>query len=373
MQMTRKFFKKVDIDQVQVLWERDRAIIKNDTFRLKDDEIEVCYDAAIEHYENVMQTVKSRGLVHELREGFDVLRERGFGRYDMTVAKYNEFEFLTSPNAAWMDIVHRCLGPNVERVHMGCFLSLPGSHHQIYHQDGVHLNDRIQKPCHAVNVFIPLVDLKMENGPTEFVLGTHILENDDYDRSKIETPTAPAGSPVIFDYRTGHRGMGNSTEEVRPILYITYSANGQFSDKVNFDQKCFHKLGEMVAKPKGRDERLKEREETVGKIWKDGRWITPEDLIKAGEEKKEETSQPIATKAAPTKNMQGVATVTASTTTTTASSAATSMVVETVIEPQPVLQPTVQPSIFQPPVFQPPVAMAFTPLATPSVDAALNL
>ena len=129
----------------------------------------------------------------------------------------------------------------------------------------------------------------MGNGPTEFVLGTHILENDDYDRSKIETPTAPAGSPVIFDYRTGHRGLGNSTEEVRPILYITYSANGKFSDKVNFDNKCFHKLGEMVAKPKGRDERLKERAGT--RKFVDGKWLTEEDLLQAaikGELKKED-------------------------------------------------------------------------------------
>ena len=113
--------------------------------RLKDHEITLCYNAAVEHYERVMQTVKSRGLAHELREGFDVLRERGFGRYDMTVPEYEKFDFITSPNAAWMPIVHRCLGPNVERVHTGCFLSLPGSHHQIYHQDGVHLNDKIQK------------------------------------------------------------------------------------------------------------------------------------------------------------------------------------------------------------------------------------
>ena len=43
--------------------------------RLTDEQITLCYNAAIDHYERVMQTVKSRGLVHELREGFDVLRE----------------------------------------------------------------------------------------------------------------------------------------------------------------------------------------------------------------------------------------------------------------------------------------------------------
>ncbi|GMI03875.1 hypothetical protein TrVE_jg2538 [Triparma verrucosa] len=258
-QIGRKETKKIDINKYMILWEKDRVNHKSDQYGLNEEQIRVCYDAAIDHYEQVMHTVKSRGLAHELQEGFDVLRERGFGRYDMTVPEYSKFEFLTSPNAAWMPIVHRCLGEKVERVHMGCFLSLPGSHHQIYHQDGVHLSETTQRPCHAVNVFIPLVDLCMANGPTEFVLGSHILENDDYDRSKIETPTAPAGSPVIFDYRTGHRGMGNSTEEARPILYLTYSADGKFSDKVNFDQRSFHKLGQMVEMPKSRDERKKER------------------------------------------------------------------------------------------------------------------
>jgi len=72
----------------------------------------------------------------QLQEGFDVLRERGFGRYDMTVLKYDEpeFSFLTDPNAPWMSIVKKCLGEKATLIHKGCFMSLPGAHHQVYHQ-----------------------------------------------------------------------------------------------------------------------------------------------------------------------------------------------------------------------------------------------
>ena len=114
-----------------------------------------------------------------------------------------------------------------------------------------------------MNVFIPLVDLSLVNGATEFVLGTHILENDGYDRSKLYTPTAPAGTPIIFDYRLGHRGMGNSTDETRPILYLTYSAEDKFSDSINFSARRYHKLGSMVEAPVSREERKAKREQEV--------------------------------------------------------------------------------------------------------------
>ena len=259
-QFTRTKFKELYVEDEIILWEKDRQGKVSDAyrgteFRLKADEIVTCYNLACEHYEAVMRTVTSKNLLHELQDGFDMMRERGFARFDLTVPAYDKLDFLTSPKAAWMPIVHACLGTNVDLAHVGCMFSLPGSHAQIYHQDGVHLSEKTQLPCHAVNVFIPLIDLSVANGATEFCIGTHILQNDAYDRSKLETPTPEAGAPLVFDYRNGHRGMGNNTDEVRPVLYLTYSANGKFTDEVNFSKRRYHKLGEMIAAPKSRDER----------------------------------------------------------------------------------------------------------------------
>jgi len=242
--------------------------VKNARFlqwRLSPARIQLCYDAAIEHFEKVMVTVKARGLVSELNDGFDLLRERGRGRYDMELPVFDEpqFSFLTDlQKAPWMEVVRQALGEDVILIHKGVFLSNPGASSQNYHQDGPHLTTSYQRPCHAINVFIPLVDLTRRNGPTEFVLGSHILGFDGYDREKIVTPNVTAGTPIIFDYRLGHRGLSNTSDSSRPIVYCTYAVgtNGkEFRDIANFSRKRYHRLGTLLDKPLSRDERLRLR------------------------------------------------------------------------------------------------------------------
>eukprot|EP00966_Prymnesium_polylepis_P297827 6881366-Prymnesium_polylepis.1 len=101
-------------------------------------------------------------------------------------------------------------------------------------------------PPYALNVFFPLVDLHEANGPTEFALGarrfapctralalrTAVTRSSRHARpgshrpgragSRTEDPVsiaAPAGSAVLFDYRLWHRGLSNSSEQDRPVLY----------------------------------------------------------------------------------------------------------------------------------------------------------
>lgn len=233
-------------------------------WRLTQPQIDLCYNAIISWYEKVSYTIKARALHSELADGFDVFRERGSGRYDMQVPLFDneQFRFLTDiKNAAWMPVVKKILGEDATIVHKGAFLSMPGSATQIYHQDGPHLTTKVQRPCHAINVFIPLVDLNMKNGPTEFCVGTHILGYEGYNKELIDTPLAPAGNPIIFDYRLGHRGLGNSSRHARPIVYLTYSAaSKEFRDSVNFSRKRYHKLGEIIDKPLSRTERALKRE-----------------------------------------------------------------------------------------------------------------
>ncbi len=242
-------------------------IAQSTHYRLTQAQIDACNVAVKEHYDKVMYTVKARNLFFELADGFDVLRERGRGRFDMELDAFDTpaFDFLTDLNkAAWMPIVRKILGDDAILVHKGAFLSLPGAETQIYHQDGVHLNKKIQKPCHAVNVFIPLVDLDITNGPTEFCLGTHYLGYEHFARDMCDTPTPKAGTPLIFDYRLGHRGLGNSSPHSRPIVYLTYTpASSEFKDSVNFSRKRYKKLGELVDKPLSRSERALKRKREI--------------------------------------------------------------------------------------------------------------
>ena len=182
------------------------AFVPSTHYRMNQDQITRCYAASLDHYEKVMNTVRARSLHHELADGFDVFRERGRGRYDMELPIFDTdaFSFLTDvKKAAWMPIVHKILGEDALLIHKGCFLSLPGAETQVYHQDGVHLNKKTHKPCYAINVFIPLVDYDMTNGPTEFCLGTHYLGHENFVKENVYTPIVTAGTPVIFDYRLG--------------------------------------------------------------------------------------------------------------------------------------------------------------------------
>ena len=284
-------------------------IAQSTHYRLTQAQIDACNVAVKEHYDKVMYTVKARNLFFELADGFDVLRERGRGRFDMELDAFDTpaFDFLTDLNkAAWMPIVRKILGDDAILVHKGAFLSMPGAETQIYHQDGVHLNKKIQKPCHAVNVFIPLVDLDITNGPTEFCLGTHYLGYEHFARDMCDTPTPKAGTPLIFDYRLGHRGLGNSSPHSRPIVYLTYTpASSEFKDSVNFSRKRYKKLGELVDKPLSRSERALKRKREI-------------------EESKKppaEVSEPTATSSTGVSQATGAATTTATTAPTAAAAA----------------------------------------------------
>jgi hypothetical protein len=86
------------------------------------------------------------------------------------------------------------------------------------------------------------------------------LGYEDYNKNLIDIPLAKAGNPVIFDYRLGHRGLGNNSREPRPVLYLTYTrASKEFRDAVNFSSKRYRKLGEMVEKGMSREERALKR------------------------------------------------------------------------------------------------------------------
>ena len=185
------------------------------------------------------------------------IKMRHVGRYDLQLPELSTpaFSFLLH-DAPWMPLVRAALGDDAALTHFGCMLSFPGSTNQPWHADGPHMpggDASFAAPLHAVNVFVPLVDLSTANGPTEFTPGSHF----DFDvDAASRIPTMRAGQALIFDYRTRHRGLGNSSSDERPLLYITY-AKPFWVDVYNFDSKRYTQLPEVEVL--SREERMQKR------------------------------------------------------------------------------------------------------------------
>jgi len=206
-------------------------------------------------------------LPHVTAKGFNVRNDRirfteicsRDQRVDFSVPNPNKKEpagrgaLSTVDEAAWAELhaeAHRWVWPLLQGfigdgdddtgegcvVSSGCVIALPESIGQRFHPDG---NVR-----GMFNVFMPLVRVTPENGPTEFQRGSQVLSDegveletagDMYDDAQVPyvAPCLEAGEVLIFDYRVWHRGLGNSTATPRPVGYLVYTKRG-FQDDYTF-------------------------------------------------------------------------------------------------------------------------------------------
>lgn len=227
-------------------------------------QVEASKEVVADGFARYMHCVKQLDLQEKLLDtGFMQIKMRSAGRYDLQLPELqtDDFAFLTR-DAPWMPLVRAALGADAELTHLGCMLSFPGSATQPWHSDGPHMpshgDERFVAPPHAVNVFVPLIDLHAGSGPTEYVPGSHR----DFDRkAAVVTPSVLAGHALVFDYRLKHRGMANSGAAERPLLYLTY-AKPFWLDVYNFDRKRYASLPE-VAMHASRAERRQKRQKVL--------------------------------------------------------------------------------------------------------------
>jgi ectoine hydroxylase-related dioxygenase (phytanoyl-CoA dioxygenase family) len=127
-------------------------------------------------------------------------------------------------NPSVMAVVNRMIGAKAIIGEMGSVISHPGSDPQYTHRDTAFLfGGEIDLPPHSLTITIPLLDVSLEMGPTEFWPGSHRIVDD-----AVATKPAPqrtalkAGSLLFYDGRLLHRGGPNKSNVVRPIVYFTY-------------------------------------------------------------------------------------------------------------------------------------------------------
>ena len=165
-------------------------------------------------------------------------------RYDMQLGEAAQEPLPPSvlDGAPWVPVMRKLMGDDAINLFTGAVVAEPGAADQPLHMDGGHLwqgthgFEQPQCPPHCCNVFLPLVDVTAENGPTEFWPGSHVIgkARDAYDGGEPGVALAGAvGDIIVFDYRVVHRGMANAATAARPVLYSTFS-RPWFRDALNF-------------------------------------------------------------------------------------------------------------------------------------------
>ena len=208
--------------------------------------------------DQVMAALGAQSIGIGSAAGFDEVVQRSPGRWDIPISPD---EFGVDEHALpWWLLITAVLGKDAEHSFSGVVYSDPGSPAQCWHIDSPHVSaDHL--PAHALNVMIALHDTPLSMGPTELARGSHRLTNHLQNPALVsdelvyqhETTTpeqlvahteqvAPegfssalsAGSCLIFDDRILHRGLGNSSDSRRSMVYFSYRLNG-YSENTHFE------------------------------------------------------------------------------------------------------------------------------------------
>jgi len=125
----------------------------------------------------------------------------------------------------------------------GAVLSMSGAEQQHVHRDGKPLfNLAISTvlPAHALTFALPLIDMNLDHGTTALWPGSHRWLRHDA-QAAPEIPMVPAGSGVLWDFRTYHAGTPNRSGRHRPMVYATY-ARRWYKDAGNFEKPSQQRL-----------------------------------------------------------------------------------------------------------------------------------
>ena len=170
----------------------------------------------------------------------DALR-LGDQRYMLTVDVKDPFDdpgLYASPLV--LPIFKKLLGDDCVIGAFTSVISLPGSKNQSLHKDHPALFPSTRwhhrLPNFAVQLIVPLVPLDDMVGTTRVIKGSHTVPAKRAEKMEMQDPVVPLGSCLMNDYRLSHRGLGNRSDKVRPILTIIYN-RPWFRDYVNYSKQ----------------------------------------------------------------------------------------------------------------------------------------
>ena len=170
----------------------------------------------------------------------DALR-LGDKRYMLTVDMKRPFDdpgVIGAPTV--LPIIRKLLDDDCVLGAFTSAVSLPGSLDQRLHKDHPALYANTEwhfaLPAFAAQIIIPLVPLDHNSGTTRFYKGSHKVPTAGCEALGHQDPMVPLGSCLLNDYRCAHRGLGNRSDKVRPILTLTYN-RPWFHDYKNYGKQ----------------------------------------------------------------------------------------------------------------------------------------
>lgn len=189
-----------------------------------------------EHSREVKPGVREYALGQGKTNGFLEVVMRSGGRYDLSLMHDNfggEYRPSISPIVDKLSSVATTLlhsDMNDININLALVVSTPGAKEQQWHSDGEHLDMEHHLPCHCFNIFIPLVNVTDDLGPTEIFPASHIATRKPapmtFAPGELKAPVAPTlnvGDILLFDYRVLHRGRPNLSGLNRPVLVLIVS------------------------------------------------------------------------------------------------------------------------------------------------------
>jgi len=158
-------------------------------------------------------------------------------------------------------IIKQVLGDDYILGAVNIGLSLPDSKNQSIHKDYPPLFDehdefRDNIPCFALAVLIPLVQHSHTVGTTLVIKGSHRIDHIEAQKLPGQAPFLDIGSCLMIDYRVGHQGLENSSDDVvRPLLTLIFHRSW-FRDCINYRKQLPIQIDDEVFNTA--PERLKE-------------------------------------------------------------------------------------------------------------------
>ena len=240
-----------DFESIESIWSSKVDDFHNRGFTMLVDAIDPSIIdqlriQTMSNYEDCMAIIAQKD--HELgvgiKNGFKEIVQRHTGRFEMP-HRMEELDcsFLEVEDSPVRRVVTGILGEGYIVANRSAVISLPGAGDQAWHCDGPHMSAKEHLPAHVLNVFIPLIPMTRELGATEFRPESHVITRDTTklllaavikrQLKPLEAPLAPPGGCVLFDYRTLHRGLANTTDTIRPMLVYTF-AKPWYKDVLNF-------------------------------------------------------------------------------------------------------------------------------------------